>query len=354
MSKARYAMLFLGCAVTPLCADGVKASNAPQEEDTDLFRKDKRVGFINAEFLYWNVNESGNEYALKMENEPWSQTVNTFATGDYKSADFEWDPGVRVSMGYFNAPHYWDVYAQYIYLHASGHDETHAPQNGNKYLVGTWIGPDFNDTTAASPLRKAGSTINFYYNVGDFLFSRRFHPNPHLRINFLGGVTGAFIHQKWKVRYENLNDEHSHVQNKWHFGGGGFRLGLKVYLYLGWDLYFSGLASGALFGGIYENKARQSTSATVAGADNEVPFLNTKYEDVRVVYNTQLMAGPSWQKAFERVRTEIFVGYEFNLWTNLHSVYRSNASAPQAFKTPIVENSNVGLQGLTVRWNLDY
>lgn len=353
MNKVRYAMMILGCAAAPLCADTGNTSNIDQG-DQDLFRKDKRVGFVNAEFLYWTVNESANEYALKMGHEPWSQTRDTFATGKYKSAEFGWDPGVRISAGYFNAPHYWDVYAQYTHLQARGHDKVHAPHNGNKYLVGTWIGPDADDTILASSLRKASSMIKFYYNVGDFIFSRRFNPNPHLQMNFFGGITAAFIHQKWKVRYENLNDQDSRVQNKWHFAGGGLRAGLKVDWYLGWDLYLSGLGSAAMLSGTYENKARQTTSAPVLLADNQVPLQNTRFHDVRLVYNTQLMAGPSWQKAFEWVRTEIFVGYEFAIWTNLHAVYRSNKSSPQAFKTPIVENSNVALQGLTVRWTLDY
>lgn len=353
MDKARYAMLLAGCAVLPLFGDVAAKPQVDQDEDVDLFRKDKRVAFFNVDFLYWTVNESANEYGLKMKHDPWSQTDNTFANGKYKNATFDWDPGVRISGGYFNAPHYWDVYGQYTFLHASGKNHVNAPGDTDEYLVGTWIAPNAS-TSSPVALKHAKSTIDFYYNVGDFIFSRRFHPNPHLRINFFGGATAAFIHQSWNVHYKDLEDQHSKVLNKWHFAGAGLRLGALIDWYMGWDLYLTSQVSAATVSGVYQNKARQTTNAVVAGANNEKPLLNTEYNDVRLVYNTQFLFGPSWQKAFEKVRTEIFVGYEFTIWTNLHAIYRSDYSLPQSYKTPIVEDSNVCLQGLTVRWNIDF
>ena len=353
MERAKDLLLAIGCAAMPLFGATASKNVADQEEDSDLFRKDKRVVFANVDFLYWTVNESANEYALRMEHDPWSQTINTFANGEYKNATFDWDPGVRINMGYFNAPHYWDMYAQYTFLHASGKDHTNAPDSGEKFLVGTWINPNASTTNPVA-LKHAKSAIDFYYNVADVIFSRRFNPNDHLRMNFFGGATAAFIHQNWNVRYEDLQDEHTKIHNKWHFAGAGLRLGLLVDWYMGWDIYLTSQISAATLSGVYENKAKQKTSAFVAGANSSKALLNTEYEDVRLVYNTQFLLGPSWQKAFETVRTGIFVGYEFTIWTNLHAIYRSDFSLAQAAKTPIVENSNVCLQGLTARWNIDF
>ncbi len=52
-----------------LHADSPTPSAAPQAAlyDADLFNKDKKVWFVNAEFLYWLVNESALDYAIKMD-----------------------------------------------------------------------------------------------------------------------------------------------------------------------------------------------------------------------------------------------------------------------------------------------
>src|SRR5579863_2862199 len=39
--------------------------------DCDLFSKDKKVLFVNLEFLWWTVNEGALDYAIKMKNPAW-------------------------------------------------------------------------------------------------------------------------------------------------------------------------------------------------------------------------------------------------------------------------------------------
>ncbi len=81
-----------------------------------------------------------------------------------------------MSFGYFNAPHYWDVFAQYAYLHADGSNEVHAPKGADTFLNGTWIQPDIGIPATPAPLRKASSDIAMTYQVLDFLFSAVFRP----------------------------------------------------------------------------------------------------------------------------------------------------------------------------------
>lgn len=323
------------------------------EIDPDLFRKDKWVIFTNVEFLLWTVNESALDYAIKMKEPSWSP-VDTFAVGKYKNATFDWDPGLRLSIGYFNAPHYWDVSAQYTFLHADGENTVHAPDAPDRFLNGTWIGPDFNTTDTASPLRKAHSKIDLYYNVADGLFSRRFHPNPHFRLSLFGGATAAFIHQIWHVRYTDIENAHSKIKNKWSFAGAGPRLGIALDWFIRQNFYFSGVISNAILSGSYKNRSFQNTDASVPNANNALPFRDTHFKDIRLVYTAQFFAGPSWQKAFKKLRTDLFVGYEFTLWNNLHEIYRSSLAGPTAGKDTFINSSVMSLQGLTVRWNLDF
>ncbi len=201
---------------------------------------------------------------------------------------------------------------------------------------------------------KQNAIFDLHYNVLDFLFTRRFHTNPHLRFNVFGGITSALIFQKMKVFYEDSEDQHSHINNRWRFEGIGLRLGLKMDWFLGWNLFLTGQASTGILSGWYKNSAFQNTSASIPGADNSLPFRNTQFHDNRLSYTAQYITGISWEKRFKSNRTELFAGYEMNIWTNLHEIYRSGFSLPTESKDTFINNSNVSLQGLTVRLNVDF
>ncbi len=340
-----------------LHADMTKSQTSADEEppyDADLFNKDKSVFFVNAEFLYWIVNEGAVDYAVKMNKPAWSTTQDTFAIGNYQNAHFEWSPGFRVNFGYFRAPHFWDVFLQYTYVPSSGRRTAHAPHSSGEFLNGTWIQPDVGSGTPPAPLEKARCHIDLKYNVLDFLFSRRFHTNEHLRFNVFGGLTSAIIFQKMKVSYHDVNAIKSHITNRWRFEGVGFRAGMKLDWYMGYDIYLVGLLSTAALSGWYKNSAYQKTTVSLLGSNNSRPIRNSRFHDNRLTYTAQFMIGPSWQKRFENMRTEIVLGYEMNIWTNLHQIYRSGFSAPTAAKETFINNSNISLQGLTLRLNLDF
>lgn len=313
--------------------------------DADLFNKDKSVFFVNAEFLYWLVNEGAVDYAIKMDEQAWSSTEVGFALGNYHNAHFDWSPGFRINFGHFNAPHYWDVLIQYTYVPSSGSRDVHAPKGSGKYLNGTWAQP-----AGSAALMRASCHVDMKYNVLDLLFTRRFHTNEHLRFNVFGGLTSALIFQKMKVFYEDKLGMTSHIDNRWRFQGVGMRLGLKIDWFMGYDIYLTGQVSTALLSGWYKNTAYQVTSIN----DNSSPIRDSDFHDNRLTYTAQFLVGPSWQKKFKSVRTEVCAGYEFTIWTNLQEIYRSGASLPTGAKETFINNSNVSLQGLTVRLNVDF
>ncbi len=325
--------------------------------DCDLFKRNHKAWFINAEFLYWTVNEGATDFALKMNRPAWSATNGNYAVGKYQNAKFNWSPGVRASIGYFNAPHYWDAFVQYTYLDVGGKKTVDAPTCPGLYLVGTWPGPDAGLIFGAPPaLQQAVSKMDFNYQVGDLLASRRFHTNPHLRVNLFGGVTAAWIHQTWKVRYTNILNQQTKIHNSWKFSGAGLRIGVLVDWFVGADFYLTGMTSSALLSGCYKNHARQSTNATTLPEtiDISVPFRNVHFKDNRLAYTAQFSAGPSWQKNFENNRLVLFAGYELTIWANLHQIYRSTFGIVTAGHETFINDSLVCLQGLTVKAGLDF
>ncbi len=347
--------------LTTTAAFGASQASAPESSDPkpgdydyDLFRKNDSTVFINAEFLYWTVNEGVNDYAIKMKSPAWgrdNETV-THAVGQYKLADFGWDPGFRGSIGFFNAPSYWDTYIQYTYYKGTGSDRTSAPEGDDLFLNGTWPHPN---PTGEVPLASADTDIQFRLDLLEWLVTRRFFPNPHLRMRVYGGIDVAWLKQNWAMDYLDTEGVKSHLHNHWRFTGAGLRLGYIIDWYMHIKgLYLTGAISAAGLAGSYRNITRQTSHYVHAGYNPELPFANSHYHDTRLISHVQVMAGPAWQQAFDGWRAELSASYEFNIWSNLHEVYRSLADKPTGSKQTIMNNSIVGIQGVSVRLNIDF
>ncbi len=318
--------------------------------DCDLFSKDTKVEFFNLEFLYWTVNEGALDYAIKMKKPAWGDPTD--AVGHYKRAEFGWDPGFRCNLGYFNAPHYWDAQIQYTYFLSAGHESVSSPTDPGLFLNGTWPQPD---PTGATPLAHADSEINFRMHLIDLLATRRFHPNPHLRIRIFGGATIGWLRQNWEINYRDTGGNTSHLHNQWHFTGAGLQLGGMADWFLGKGGYFlTAGAAGSFLAGDFHNVSKQKSHFPAPGFDLSLPLRNAHYQDTRLVPHFQAFAGPSWQQSFKKFRTEIFLGYELNIWANLHEVIRTSTTAPTAAKLTTLDSGWIGIQGLTFRWNLDF
>lgn len=232
-----------------------------------------------------------------------------------------------------------------------------APHEANEFLNGTWPQPDLVGFPLQHvPLTHAESNIHFHYNVFDFLASRRFYPNLHLCMRLFGGATVAWFKQNWQIEYKDTHNQKSHIHNKWRFTGAGIRLGYMIdwYMHIS-GLYLTGLASLAVLAGPYHNVSKQTTTARPSPSYNtSIPIRNMHFHDTRLATQVQIAAGPSWQQAFNSVRIGLFLGYELNMWSNLHEVYRSTSNTPQGSKETWHSNGFVCLQGLTARFNLDF
>lgn len=302
--------------------------------------------FGNFEFLYWKVKEGSLEYALQMKQPAASSTAPIFATGDYKISDFNWAPGFRVAFGYHRAPHYWEMFGQYTWYQAFGSHHSNHSAESNKFLNANWT------TITSSPLERATSHIHFHYQVADFLVTRVFDPNPHLRLRVVGGVTAAFISQHWRIDYFNFVGDHDEIKNKWRFTSGGLRVGLTADWFLTECLFLSGKASFATLMGPYKNNSLQKTSVSTGGYDPNIPVRDAWIKDARLALHTQILLGLSYQHTFGECNPldfEFFAGYEFNGWFNLHEVYHSSFDLPNSPKTNFLNTGTIGIQGLNLR-----
>lgn len=316
--------------------------------DADLFRKDEQIYAAHAEFLYWSVAEGNLDYATKMRHSAWGPS-NCYAQGRAETASYNLDPGFRLGLHYFRAPHYWEIKWQYTRMTSRGQNSAHKSSVASKFLTGTW------PQLALSPLSEATSHIHLNYNVFDMLADRVFFPNPHLRLRVVGGALAAWMDQDWKVRYTDSTPNSTTIRNRWHFVGAGLKTGTTVDWYWTRDLYMTGLGSFAVLMGTYSNRAKQTTTlAPDVGYDTSIPLRDVGYHDVRPTVTAQMILGPSWQKNFPHNRVELFAGFEMNIWFNLQEIYRSTSGTPQAAKETWVSTGLLALYGLTTRLTVDF
>ncbi len=311
-------------------------------DDTDLFKKDARTVFVNAEFLYWTASAGDLDYAFKYSAAPYTDTNS--GIGEYKLADYDYDPGFRVAIGWFNAPNYWQIFWQFTWMRIKDTDSTSSDGSATIPLVGTF------HHAFLGTLNRATSNLRFNEELGDFLVSRVFIPNPHLRMRAIAGFTGGRVQQVFKAQYRDTALNTADIYNKWRFLGVGLRAGLDFDWFMGYDIYVTGKASIASLVGKHKNTSRITNNIQNRNLQD------IKYDEWRGAYNFQFLIGPSYQRSFRCNRLEIFAGYEWNSWLNVHEIIR-NSRESTTLTDAIFPRINKGaflLHGLTTRLTVDF
>ncbi len=321
--------------------------------DADLFRKDDQVFSGHVEFLYWTLEESSLEYAMKMTSPAWGSagTTQNYAQGDFETAGYGFDPGFRIALSFYRAPRYWEIKWQYTRMTVRGRNDADAPDGASEFLTGTW------PQIISSPLIEAESRLHFNYNILDMVIARVFNPNPHLRIRFIGGATTTWMSQNWTVRYLNAAQNNTRIKNHWTYAAGGLKFGSTVDWYWTDDLYMTAAGYAGILMGSYHNQAKQTASEPPAGPgsyNTNLPLRNAYMSNIRPSFTAQMSFGPSWQKNYCNSRIELFVGYEITLWTNLQEIYRSTAGDPSDAKEPWTNASALAMHGVSVRLSGDF
>lgn len=321
----------------------------------DLYQITRPTIFTNLEFLYWRVEEGALDYAYLMNKPVWG-TTPSYVQGDEKRTHFRYEPGLRASVGYFNAPKYYEVWLQYTWLYDHGRRTANAPSAANTFLLSTF------PTEFTQPVQKASTQVGLHYHVIDLLVDRVFNPNPHLRLRVLGGIPLTYQKHNWHIKYFDTLGNITKFLNHWRFYGGGLKAGINFDWYWGPHIYMTALFSSGLLLGSYKNLTYGKTTVIPVPADNpDVAFTNALRKDLRLAYTVQCLIGPSYQQNFCNFRFEFFAGYEFNAWFNLQEVYRSTqlntgfgAPGVSGFVQTIQETGVLGMHGLTARLTLDF
>jgi hypothetical protein len=318
--------------------------------DYDLFSKDRECEFFDLEGL-----------ALKLLN---NQPIGTIAQGPMNTVgvdpqvsqkivnmNWNWQPGFRLTLGYFNAPKYWEVLGQYTWFKDKGSKRLASPGSGTQqYLgVGCYLPSVGSYGAASNPVTKINASAELFYNDLSTLVSRNFYPNPHLRLKVIGGLTSMWTHQTTDLIntfYATDITLNSRFHSK--YWGVGFKMGTGADWYWGKDFYLTGKVFWSIVTGRWNTNTQVSLSdGTLVAQPHDSSY--------RTSQNFQFIFGPSYQKSYEKTRLEIFVGYEFNSWLGALSAYNyQSQSSAQSWLYPQSFFDDLTLAGVNIRLTLDF
>lgn len=342
MKKIFLPLFVAAAALNAQCYDSERCLPPISGED-HLFPRCKSF-FGSVEFLYWTLKEGDLSYAIdnSANDDFYSPTVAQFAHGQVKNGHFEFRPGARASVGYYNAPNFWEITAEYTYYKTHGRDCTQGCSNPNRPLSST-LPLNLPTSTRFLGLDSAECQTKFKYQLGDLFVTRVFDPNPHLRMRFISGIAAAYLRHELNNEYK-LDSFARFINDHWQYKAGGLRLGVTADWWLHWqNLYLTGKATLAGFIGSYKNVF------TVDSRQARLGLID--YKDTRFAEHIQLLVGPSWQSTCKCFYYSLLVGYEMNAWFNLQQTAFTH-NFPTPYYQPLLWNtSTMALHGLTIRLN---
>jgi Legionella pneumophila major outer membrane protein precursor len=343
-----FGFLSLGLLSTLFADVGQPAPDA-RPYDYDLFSKDRECEYVDVEALVFKLlnNQAVGSIASSPSQQTPSQTYSQ-TSEKIQNMKWLWRPGFRVTVGYFNAPKYWEVMGQYTWFEDRGHKTVKSPNPSEDYLrTGCYLPIDVYGDPSTSKLTKIQATADLYYNDLSTLVTRNFYPNPHLRLRVIGGLTSMWAHQTTNLvnTFTGLAD----LNNKFHskYWGVGFKMGTSADWYWGKDFYITGKVFWAIVTG------RWNTNTKVTDSSGQL-YTQVSDSSYNATQNFQFIFGPSYQKSYEKMRWELFVGYEFNTWLGALTTYNYSLNVPQGWVFPQKFFEDLTLTGVNVRLTLDF
>jgi hypothetical protein len=325
------------------------------------------------DFLYWTAHEGQQSYVLPNFVAPppgiggvTPFSGNTAQIGDLKEFTYDWAPGYRIALGFNFSPDYWDLEAQYTYVHPEGSSSVTDPHPPTTTEVGNGTaGPFFVATLlefTGNTVAAATASAMLNYQTADLLLSKRFKLSKQILGRFGMGGTAAFLSHHFNVDYiplqPGLLDKHRH---KWKFQGGGFKLGLETDWLMGAGVSLLGRFNAGLLYGAYKNKflneAFNGSGQVLGGL---APGLSYTVQDTRMSVHrfastAQFALEASWgTRINECVDIQLFAGYEFNFWFNVHYFLHSDTESGVSGRNTRYANELLGLQGLTLGSRLNF
>ena len=325
--------------------------------------------FITASYIYWEAFQDTMPTAFQLEYLPVCRGsgFTPGGDGDLLLAQTEYQSGFKVGLGWTTPScDNWQVYAEYTWYHPkSDNDEDDNDDCGctNNILpvYPNCITCPCNDLLAT----ELSSKWKLDVDLADISLQRPFYLGKRLVINPFFGLRGAWIKQRFHVKYDNtLTSTGTEVETTYNTSlhskswGVGPRVGMEGSWLLWGGLRIIGNASGSILYTSY-TKITMSSNVPISGARGSVALgtANTwkyhkKYDALRA--NAELDTGLGWGMYLgcdNDFHIDLAATYDFHVFWNQNMMEDlQNQSLHHVAAAP----GNLYLHGLTIKARFDF
>lgn len=309
--------------------------------------------FVHVDGLAMQAKQDGMEFVIR-DDTSFAERDNFITNGrvrGFSSEDHDWDynPGMRVGMGFFLGQDVWSIDFNWTWLNITDYEHISSVTPGGT-LIPLWL---LGKPTLANEFGQNASAVwDASYNTLDIRFAKPYHISRYLVFNPHIGARAAWIDQHFSVDYSGYvgtgageNRAIHHGDND--FWGIGLRSGLDTNWRLGkgWTL-FGNVAGSLLFG---QFDVEQSLILPTGGDGFDLD--NDMYQNVP---NMEIAMGLGWGRFFnkQQYRVDLKLGYEFHVWWDQLNLRRFWSGAPQ-YANDVVSRGNLTLNGFSLKLQLD-
>ncbi|MBI3212060.1 MAG: hypothetical protein HYZ47_05230 [Simkania negevensis] len=314
---------------------------------------------IRAGFLYLQARQGGLDYVQKIDvTVPSSLVDPLLIDSKQRTLDFEWEPGVTVSLGYiFPQRQQWEASLTWNYFTGRAHDslKTDDPLLGTSSLK-PYLFPYFIGSSAD----KASAHWKLNFNTLDLMLSRSYFIGKYIAVKPAVGLRGAWIDQHFQAKYHGAHSlngllilQDTSFKNHTDFSGGGLRIGTDLQWFMGTDWCILGSFSGSLIYGHFHSKEKVNGFIIPDPAFTLDSIYNTKQNQNQIIPNLEGKLGIQWQTFFHNEQYKVSLGafYTMGYWFDQNKLFNINVSlgdsGAETFITPNFISGDLQYQGVS-------
>lgn len=336
-------LIALATTATLFAADNFTTPNTTARRPKILPAETKSSRWLfSGDFLYWTPEMEGLKFAnrsIPSKNEVYDEkTQETVVqiTHETKGLEVEgnWEPGVRLSMGYLFDEKGWDAALHWTYFR--NEPSKAASKKGEESLSPTVATKSFFNSADAVKGKwyllqnTADLEVGKNYPVGKFFLARPFC-----------GLKGLSLRNKTVFQYHyqiNTYLRTAEVSTKSNFMGAGPRVGGNVAYEFGRGLGIFALGSASLLYGEFDTTFNGSAERNKA---------------LRTVTTMQIQMGGQWKTTFgKKYHLGFLAAWEQNFYSKVNRAVRQ--LEPSRDKSFHKDNGDLILKGLTASCHLDF
>ncbi len=309
--------------------------------------------YTTASFTYWNPYQENMELGIIADN---SDPTIFILNGNFKSLDFDYQPGFTVGIGTNVDRGNWDLYLQYTWFRGTDDIEISLNPAGNNVLIPKWEIPD-----VASPSYFGGKEKwRLQMDLLDFEMGSDYCITTALSFRTFFGARAAWIRQKISVEYLNettglLLNHNVFAKQRSRSWAIGPRAGLQSNWMLGKEIRFYGNASGDLLFTQYTTLNIDQRATTSAGAVATSSLYHTGQNNLNYLRgHFALDLGFGWGRYIHKNATHIDLSAEYGFQIFLDQNMFRFFLDDQYLATSFIPNGNLYIHGLKSTLRLDF